>query len=354
MPTARVDEFEDNLIWRAADLLGVSSRERIDLRQRVAAKSRRYACRSVRPVTLITGASCRHRRRAGAGLCGHGHDLVLTARREERLEALADAIAAAGSATAAGAAARSCAARCGGADRRGADGARVEPRQCRQQCGLWSRRAKRPQLDRDDQLGMIDLNVRALTDLSLVFRRQPRAASRRHPQRRLGRGLSARARLGGLLRRQGLRVVVQRGAAAELRAARHSRHLPVPRPGGDELSGPRRHAVRRLAAVAAGGLGPTRGRSRLSRTDARQRVVVPGWPTSLAVLVPRSCRAASCWRSSIAGNSSAQTSPEGAAYRSRIGGLAIAHQPDRSGLARRLPRFMACPMSFAARCALRF
>jgi uncharacterized tellurite resistance protein B-like protein len=32
----RVTEFEDNLIWRAADLLGVSSRERIALRQQVA------------------------------------------------------------------------------------------------------------------------------------------------------------------------------------------------------------------------------------------------------------------------------------------------------------------------------
>ena len=32
----RVTEFEDNLMWRAADLLGVSSRERIAARQRVA------------------------------------------------------------------------------------------------------------------------------------------------------------------------------------------------------------------------------------------------------------------------------------------------------------------------------
>lgn len=31
----RVTEFEDNLIWRAADLLGVSSRDRIELRGRV-------------------------------------------------------------------------------------------------------------------------------------------------------------------------------------------------------------------------------------------------------------------------------------------------------------------------------
>jgi len=32
----RRDELEDNLIWRAADLLGVSPRERIELRRRVA------------------------------------------------------------------------------------------------------------------------------------------------------------------------------------------------------------------------------------------------------------------------------------------------------------------------------
>ncbi len=32
-----VTEFEDNLIWRAADLLGVSRRERIALRERVSA-----------------------------------------------------------------------------------------------------------------------------------------------------------------------------------------------------------------------------------------------------------------------------------------------------------------------------
>jgi uncharacterized tellurite resistance protein B-like protein len=32
----QVNEFEDNLVWRAADLLGVSSRERIEIRRRVA------------------------------------------------------------------------------------------------------------------------------------------------------------------------------------------------------------------------------------------------------------------------------------------------------------------------------
>jgi uncharacterized tellurite resistance protein B-like protein len=32
-----VNEFESHIIWRTADLLGVSSRQRIELRQRVAA-----------------------------------------------------------------------------------------------------------------------------------------------------------------------------------------------------------------------------------------------------------------------------------------------------------------------------
>ena len=34
-----VTEFEDNVVWRAADLLGISSRDRIELKHRVAARS---------------------------------------------------------------------------------------------------------------------------------------------------------------------------------------------------------------------------------------------------------------------------------------------------------------------------
>ena len=34
----QVSEFEDNVVWRAADLLGISSRDRIDLKHRVAEK----------------------------------------------------------------------------------------------------------------------------------------------------------------------------------------------------------------------------------------------------------------------------------------------------------------------------
>jgi uncharacterized tellurite resistance protein B-like protein len=35
----QVTEFEDNVVWRAADLLGVSSRDRIELKHRVATAS---------------------------------------------------------------------------------------------------------------------------------------------------------------------------------------------------------------------------------------------------------------------------------------------------------------------------
>jgi len=35
----RLNEFEDNLVWRAADLLNVSSRDRVEIRQRVAEQS---------------------------------------------------------------------------------------------------------------------------------------------------------------------------------------------------------------------------------------------------------------------------------------------------------------------------
>jgi uncharacterized tellurite resistance protein B-like protein len=33
----RMDEFEDNVVWRASDLLGISQRDRVELRREVAA-----------------------------------------------------------------------------------------------------------------------------------------------------------------------------------------------------------------------------------------------------------------------------------------------------------------------------
>ncbi len=92
----RRDELEDNLLWRAADLLGVSpqrAHRRCGAASAAKAPSRR---RRMKPVALITGAS------AGIGVelarvfAAHGHELVLVARREDRLTALADEIAASG------------------------------------------------------------------------------------------------------------------------------------------------------------------------------------------------------------------------------------------------------------------
>ncbi len=42
----QVSEFEDNVVWRAADLLGISARDRIDLKHQVATRSAASSSRS--------------------------------------------------------------------------------------------------------------------------------------------------------------------------------------------------------------------------------------------------------------------------------------------------------------------
>jgi short-subunit dehydrogenase len=120
------------------------------------------------PVALITGAS------AGIGadlarvFSSHGHALVLVARREQRLNELAAEIAANGHGKplvlAMDLAEPDAAARIGAALAAQA----LEPQYVVNNAGfgLVGRAAD---LDRDEQLGMIDLNMRALTDLSLSF-----------------------------------------------------------------------------------------------------------------------------------------------------------------------------------------
>jgi short-subunit dehydrogenase len=123
---------------------------------------------SLRPVTVITGAS------AGIGVAlahefaRHGHALALVARREDRLRALADEIAATG-------APRPIVIV---ADLAQANAARLigealvtlgaEPQFMVNNAGfgMVGLAAAR---DRDQQLAMIDVNVRALTELSLAF-----------------------------------------------------------------------------------------------------------------------------------------------------------------------------------------
>lgn len=122
----------------------------------------------MRPVTLITGAS------AGIGVAlarvfsRQGHELVLVARRKDRLQALADEIAATG-------APRPTIiaydlAKLGAAKHIGEALASkgIEPQFVVNNAGfgLVGLAIAR---DRDEQLEMIDLNIRALTELSLAF-----------------------------------------------------------------------------------------------------------------------------------------------------------------------------------------
>jgi short-subunit dehydrogenase len=121
-----------------------------------------------RPIALITGASAGIGTALAHELAANGHELVLVARREQALNTLADAIAAKGHTrptvlrmdVARVDAARDIAEALG---KRG-----LEPEIVVNNAGFGLLGAA-DKLSRSEQLAMIDLNVRALTDLSLAF-----------------------------------------------------------------------------------------------------------------------------------------------------------------------------------------
>jgi uncharacterized protein len=122
----------------------------------------------MRPVTLVTGASSGIGAALARVFAKHGHDLVLVARRADKLKALADDVAAASGrrATVLAAdlsepnAAVTIAAQLLLLD--------VEPEIVVNNAG-FGLVGSAAALSRDEQLAMIDLNVRALTELSLTF-----------------------------------------------------------------------------------------------------------------------------------------------------------------------------------------
>jgi uncharacterized protein len=122
----------------------------------------------MRPVTLITGASSGIGAELARVFAAHGHELVITARREASLTALADEIAATGkprpTTIVADLAARDAVAKI--AAELLARG--LEPQHVVNNAGFGLAGAAAA-LDRADQLAMVDLNVRALTALSLTF-----------------------------------------------------------------------------------------------------------------------------------------------------------------------------------------
>jgi short-subunit dehydrogenase len=122
----------------------------------------------VKPVTLITGASAGIGAELARVFAKHGHELVLVARREDRLVALADEIAGAGrprpAVLAIDLGQRDAVTRIAAElSSRG-----LEPEIVVNNAGFGLAGAA-ADLDRNEQLGMIDLNIRALTELSLAF-----------------------------------------------------------------------------------------------------------------------------------------------------------------------------------------
>lgn len=122
----------------------------------------------MKPVTLITGASSGIGSELARVFAAHGYDLVLVARREDRLTALADKIATSGrprptvlpmdlerrdavSSLAAELLLRD-----------------IEPENVINNAG-FGLAGRATALDRSEQLAIIELNVRALTELSLGF-----------------------------------------------------------------------------------------------------------------------------------------------------------------------------------------
>jgi len=122
----------------------------------------------MKPVTLITGASSGIGAELARVFAVHGHELVITARREAALTALADEIAATGrprpTIVVADLAARDAVAKI--AAELASRG--LEPQHVVNNAGFGLAGAA-ASLDRADQLAMVDVNVRALTELSLAF-----------------------------------------------------------------------------------------------------------------------------------------------------------------------------------------
>ena len=169
----RRDELEDNLLWRAADLLGVSPRERIELRRRIGGEDAEPGFRASDDMNAGHADHRRfgrHRRGAGAGLCrarsrarpgGAARGPAHGAGRRDRGR---------GPAAAGGAGGGSRTPRCRppGSPRNWRR-AGSSPNFVVNNAGFGLERRCRRAQTATNSSRMIDLNVRALTELSLTF-----------------------------------------------------------------------------------------------------------------------------------------------------------------------------------------
>jgi short-subunit dehydrogenase len=215
-------------------------------------------------------------------LAERGHECALTARRADRLTSLADAIAAAGHKRP-HVIALDLAARDGPSRLAGELAARgLEPAIVVNNAG-FGLRGPAADLDRAEQIAMIDLNVRALTALSLMFV----DSLKRH-----GGGLINVASLSGFFQARAWRSI----SPARLTSALSARHSCTSWPGKRCVSPASALAQCRPSSGAAdcdqSQLFLTRSAEQIAREgyDAfmrGQRVVVPGIPNKIAGALPR-------------------------------------------------------------------
>ena len=122
----------------------------------------------LRPVTLITGASAGIGTALARVFAARGHELLLVARREQKLNELADAISALGKPRPAVLAFDLARPDAVERIREALAAGGMEPDVVVNNAGFGLAGAAAA-LDRAEQCAMVDLNVRALTDLSLAF-----------------------------------------------------------------------------------------------------------------------------------------------------------------------------------------
>ncbi len=241
---------------------------------------------------LVTGASAGIGSEIATLLAARGHNLVLVARRKQRLVALADELSE-------------------------EHGVRVETIAC--DLGKTASRARIPgrieelgldveilvnnagfatggafyEADLDRELEQVRVLVEAVVvSHARVLTGDGRARARRDPERGLDGRNAADAVFRGLLGRQGVRPDLLRGASPGDARPRRDRHRARPRAGRDGLLGHRRLGDHERQVVRAGGarhadLVRARRPRRVEGLDSGERVVVPGLPMRVGMLASR-------------------------------------------------------------------
>ena len=222
------------------------------------------------PVTLITGASSGIGAELARVFAAHGHELVLVARRERELTDLADEIAGKGAkrpiVLAVDLAERDAVARIV-AELKSRD---REPANLINNAG-FGLAGPSTVLDRGEQLAMIDVNVRALTELTLTF--ADSVARHRGGILNVASIVSFMPGPGMAIYYASKAFVLSFSEAlhSELSQPRGAGHGAVPGAGCDGFSVARRHPRQhRRGNQHPGDTGAARGGNRLRRIDARQ------------------------------------------------------------------------------------